>query len=286
MINLSHELAANVITPRNRDSFKGTYGHVLIVGGNANLGGAVIMNAQAAVQSGAGLVTVATDLTNKTAIHARLPEVMVVDYQSDLTQTIKKADVVLVGSGLGEEIGVLNQVLAHIQPKQTLIIDGSALTMMAEQNLSLPNAKVVLTPHQMEWQRFGEVTIADQAREDANWEALINFKTEPILVLKSSATQVYLKDDMYQLTVGGPYQATGGMGDTLAGMVAGFAAQFQPLGPAVLAAVYCHSAIAEDLSKTAYVTLPSTIAAAIPAYMQRLAQESISKDPVDTKQEE
>lgn len=286
MINLSHELAANVITPRNRDSFKGTYGHVLIVGGNANLGGAVIMNAQAAVQSGAGLVTVATDLTNKTAIHARLPEVMVVDYQSDLTQTIKKADVVLVGSGLGEEIGVLNQVLAHIQPKQTLIIDGSALTMMAEQNLSLPNAKVVLTPHQMEWQRFGEVTIADQAREDANWEALINFKTEPILVLKSSATQVYLKDNMYQLTVGGPYQATGGMGDTLAGMVAGFAAQFQPLGPAVLAAVYCHSAIAEDLSKTAYVTLPSTIAAAIPAYMQRLAQESISKDPVDTKQEE
>ncbi|KRN53372.1 sugar kinase [Fructobacillus fructosus KCTC 3544] len=244
------------------------------------------MNAQAAVQSGAGLVTVATDLTNKTAIHARLPEVMVVDYQSDLTQTIKKADVVLVGSGLGEEIGVLNQVLAHIQPKQTLIIDGSALTMMAEQNLSLPNAKVVLTPHQMEWQRFGEVTIADQAREDANWEALINFKTEPILVLKSSATQVYLKDDMYQLTVGGPYQATGGMGDTLAGMVAGFAAQFQPLGPAVLAAVYCHSAIAENLSKTAYVTLPSTIAAAIPAYMQRLAQESISKDPVDTKQEE
>lgn len=286
MINLSHELAANVITPRNRDSFKGTYGHVLIVGGNANLGGAVIMNAQAAVQSGAGLVTVATDLTNKTAIHARLPEVMVVDYQSDLTQTIKKADVVLVGSGLDEEIGVLNQVLAHIQPKQTLIIDGSALTMMAEQNLSLPNAKVVLTPHQMEWQRFGEVTIADQAREDANWEALINFKTEPILVLKSSATQVYLKDDMYQLTVGGPYQATGGMGDTLAGMVAGFAAQFQPLGPAVLAAVYCHSAIAEDLSKAAYVTLPSTIAAAIPAYMQRLAQESISKDPVDTKQEE
>lgn len=286
MINLSHELAANVITPRNRDSFKGTYGHVLIVGGNANLGGAVIMNAQAAVQSGAGLVTVATDLSNKTAIHAPLPEVMVVDYQSDLTQTIKKADVVLVGSGLGEEIGVLNQVLAHIQPKQTLIIDGSALTMMAEQNLSLPNAKVVLTPHQMEWQRFGEVTIADQAREDANWEALINFKTEPILVLKSSATQVYLKDNMYQLTVGGPYQATGGMGDTLAGMVAGFAAQFQPLGPAVLAAVYCHSAIAEDLSKTAYVTLPSTIAAAIPAYMQRLAQESISKDPVDTKQEE
>ncbi|MBS9336240.1 NAD(P)H-hydrate dehydratase [Fructobacillus papyrifericola] len=286
MINLSHNLAANIITPRKKDSFKGNYGHVLIVGGNENLGGAVIMNAQAAVQSGAGLVTVATDMSNKTAIHARLPEVMVMDFRQDLTKAVQKADVVLIGSGLGEELSVLQNVFAQINAEQTLIIDGSAITMMAEHNLSLPNAQVVLTPHQMEWQRFGEVPIANQSMEDANWEALVNIKPEPILVLKSSATQVYLEDDMYQLSIGGPYQATGGMGDTLAGMVAGFAAQFKPLGPAVLAAVYCHSAIAEELSKKAYVTLPSKIAEAIPAFMQRLAEETVAKDPVDTKQEE
>lgn len=285
MINLSRELAANVVTPRKKNSFKGTYGHVLIVGGNTNLGGAVIMNAQATVQSGAGLVTVATDSTNKTAIHARIPEVMVMDYHENLSSIIQKADVVLIGSGLGQELDVLKQVFHNIQPEQILIIDGSALTMMAEQSLPLPEAHIVLTPHQMEWQRFGEVPIADQSREDANWEALVNFKPEPILVLKSSATQVYLKDDMYQLSVGGPYQATGGMGDTLAGMVAGFSAQFKPLGPAVLAAVYCHSAIAEELSKTAYVTLPSKITENIPTFMKGLENEKVVKDPVDIEQE-
>ncbi|MCK8617277.1 NAD(P)H-hydrate dehydratase [Fructobacillus sp. M158] len=286
MLTLSHDIAANVVNKRQNNSFKGNYGHVLIIGGNENLGGAVIMNAQAAVYSGAGLVTVATDLANKSAIHARLPEVMVMDYRQDLSAAIKKADVILIGSGLGQELNILKETLQAVQAKQTLIIDGSAITMMAEQHLPLPNAKVVLTPHQMEWQRFGEVAIADQSREDANWEALINLNPEPILVLKSSATQVYLKDDMYQLSVGGPYQATGGMGDTLAGMIAGFTAQFSPISHAVLAAVYTHSGIAEELSKTAYVTLPSKIAEAIPAYMQRLAMETVSKAPVDTKQEE
>ena len=55
----------------------------------------------------------------------------------------------------------------------------------------------------------------------------------------------------YQLDVGGPYQATGGMGDTLAGMIAGFAGQFPQVSlyERVVVATYLHSAIAEDLSK-------------------------------------
>ncbi|MFC4760291.1 NAD(P)H-hydrate dehydratase [Fructobacillus durionis] len=286
MIQLSQKIAANVIQPRKSQSYKGTYGRVLIIGGNANLGGAVIMNAQAAVQSGAGLVTVATDFSNKTAIHARLPEAMVVDYHDHLADYIQKADVVLIGSGLGEEVDILKTCLKAVQENQIVIIDGSAITMMAEHNLDLPKAQVVLTPHQMEWQRLGEVAIADQSREDNNWEALVSFHPEPILVLKSNATQVYLEHELYQLSVGGPYQATGGMGDTLAGMIAGFTAQFHPLGPAVLSAVYCHSAIAAELSKSAYVTLPSKIAEAIPAYMNKLADMPLSATGLDEEQEE
>lgn len=286
MIELSRTIAANVIQPRQTNSYKGTYGRVLIIGGNANLGGAAIMNTQAAVQSGAGLVTVATDISNKTAIHSRLPEAMVVDYHEHLEDYIQKSDVVLIGSGLGDEIDILKECLQTIQENQVLIIDGSAITMIAKNNLSLPNAKIVLTPHQMEWQRLSNIAIADQKREDNNWEALVNFNPEPILVLKSDATQVYLEHELYQLTVGGPYQATGGMGDTLAGMIAGFAAQFHPLGAAVLAAVYCHSAIADELSKTAYVTLPSKIAEAIPAFMKKLADTPITADGLDAEQEE
>lgn len=96
---------------------------------------------------------------------------------------------------------------------------------------------------------------------------------EPILVLKSDQTQVYLENEVYQLTVGGPYQATGGMGDTLAGIIATFAGQFHPLGQAVLAAVYTHSAIAAELAKTNYVTLPTAIAKQLPQYMKKMAEQ-------------
>lgn len=274
MIKLTEKIVQEVIQVRPRQSHKGTFGKILIVAGNQDLGGAAIMNAQAAVFGGAGLVTVATDPFNKTALHARLPEAMVVDYHQDLSNLIAGVDVVLIGSGLGNELTILKQVLKELTDKHKVILDGSALTMMAQENLPLPQGQIILTPHQMEWQRFGQVAIADQAKEDNNWEALVAMNPEPILVLKSDQTQVYLENELYQLTVGGPYQATGGMGDTLAGIIAAFVAQFQDTKKAVLAAVYSHSAIAERLAETAYVTLPTEIAQALPAFMKEMADQN------------
>ncbi|CAK1231203.1 NAD(P)H-hydrate dehydratase [Fructobacillus tropaeoli] len=274
MIKLTEKIVQEVIQVRPRQSHKGTFGKILIVAGNQNLGGAAIMNAQAAIYGGAGLVTVATDPVNKTALHARLPEAMVVDYHQDLSDLIAGVDVVLIGSGLGNELTILKQALKELTDKHKVILDGSALTMMAQENLPLPKGQIILTPHQMEWQRFGQVAIADQAKEDNNWESLVAMNPEPILVLKSDQTQVYLENELYQLTVGGPYQATGGMGDTLAGVIAAFVAQFQDTNRAVLAAVYSHSAIAERLADTAYVTLPTEIAKALPAFMKEMADQT------------
>ncbi|CAK1234856.1 NAD(P)H-hydrate dehydratase domain (Nnr2) [Fructobacillus cardui] len=274
MIKLTEKIVQEVIQVRPRQSHKGTFGKTLIVAGNQDLGGAAIMNAQAAIYGGAGLVTVATDPVNKVALHARLPEAMVVDYHQDLSDLIAGVDVVLIGSGLGNELTILKQVLNELTDKHKVILDGSALTMMAQENLPLPQGQIILTPHQMEWQRFGQVAIADQSKEDNNWEALVAMNAEPILVLKSDQTQVYLENELYQLTVGGPYQATGGMGDTLAGIIAAFIAQFQDTNRAVLAAVYSHSAIAESLADTAYVTLPTEIAKALPAFMKEMADQT------------
>ncbi|MBS9338403.1 NAD(P)H-hydrate dehydratase [Fructobacillus sp. M2-14] len=281
MIKITKNIAESVVQKRDKHSYKGKYGRVLIIGGNENMGGAVIMNAQAAVYSGAGLVTVATHPDNKAPLHARLPEVMVTDYKKELENQVRSADVVLIGSGIGEELAVLKATFAALEGvlqqgerKQTLIVDGSALTMLAGAGLTLPEGvATVLTPHQMEWQRLSGVKIADQKDQEKNQKALESLSSSAILVLKSEATQVYWNHDCFELTVGGPYQATGGMGDTLAGMVAGFTAQFTPCGSAVLAAVYSHSAIAEELSQRAYVTLPSEIAKGIPAFMKKLADQ-------------
>ncbi len=268
---LTQEILEQTITRRANATHKGDYGRILIIGGTEQYGGAVIMNALAAVNSGAGLVTVATHPSNFTALHSHLPEAMVTDFAQDLTPFITSADVILIGSGLGEQLAILTAILNSVKPQQILILDGSALTLLAEHQLDLADARIVLTPHQMEWQRLSQLEIADQTPAK-NLAALADFSPTPILVLKKYQTEIYTADQIYQLTIGGPYQATGGMGDTLAGMIAGFSGQFRTsLEQAVLAAVYAHSAIADDLARERYVVLPTQISTEIPKFMHRYA---------------
>ena len=273
MKQLSEKILYQVITPRPAQSHKGTFGRVLIIGGTAEFGGAVIMNAMAAVYAGAGLVTVATDNANFTALHSHLPEAMVVDFNQDLTTLIQNNDVILIGSGLGDRLDILQATFRAVFPKQILIVDGSALTLLAENHINLPHARLVLTPHQMEWQRITGISIAQQAFEAFNVLGRDRLKQMPIVVLKQHHTQIYTSKDIYELPIGGPYQATGGMGDTLAGIIAGFAAQFflASLSDVVLAAVYSHSAIADELAKTQYIVLPTQISQQLPKFMKHYA---------------
>ncbi|UQS86754.1 NAD(P)H-hydrate dehydratase [Nicoliella spurrieriana] len=260
------------IRVRPDNSFKGTYGHITLVGGNANFGGAIIMATMAAVYSGAGLVTTLTDPANKTSIHAQLPEAMVADYHNvdTLTSSVQGADVIVIGCGLGtdaEALAVLKTVFKTVTPEQLLIIDGSAITMVATEHLSLPDARIILTPHQIEWQRLSGIKLADQS--DVARNQTVRDQLNAIVVLKSHRTQVYTKDDVYENTAGTPAQATGGMGDTLAGMVGGFVAQFANKENAVAAAVYAHSAIADQLAQNQYVVLPHQIIHHIPQFMKQ-----------------
>ena len=273
MKQLSEKILYQVITPRPAQSHKGTFGRVLIIGGTAEFGGAVIMNAMAAVYAGAGLVTVATDTANFTALHSHLPEAMVVDFNQDLTTQIQNNDVILIGSGLGDRLDILQATFRAVFPKQILIVDGSALTLLAENHINLPHARLVLTPHQMEWQRITGISIAQQAFEAFNVLGRDRLKQMPIVVLKQHHTQIYTSKDIYELPIGGPYQATGGMGDTLAGIIAGFAAQFflASLSDVVLAAVYSHSAIADELAETQYIVLPTQISQQLPKFMKHYA---------------
>ncbi len=155
---LTTQILTDVIVPRPLDSHKGTFGRVLLIGGNHQFGGAIIMATQAAVASGAGLVTVATDPSNRTALLTRLPEAMTIDYHHDdlVMQQLSSADVVVIGPGLGTDaiaLHLLQLTLRLIQPQQRLIIDGSALTLLAEHQLPVNHQQTVYTPHQMEWQR-------------------------------------------------------------------------------------------------------------------------------------
>ena len=278
MKEIDQALLKKVIIERPRSSHKGDYGRLLLIGGTYPYGGAIIMAALAAVHSGAGLVTVATDRENIPALHSQLPEAMAfaVTDQELLAEQIAKAGVILLGPGLNaNELGVhlVELVFERVQPHQVLILDGGAISLYTRLGLSLPPAQLVFTPHQKEWEAMSGLAIADQG-EEATRQSLSQLPPASILVQKGPQTKIWQQGqaDYYQLTVGGPYQATGGMGDTLAGMIAGFAGQFPQvdLYERVVVASHLHSAIADDLSKNAYVVLPTAISKEIPKWMREI----------------
>ena len=64
--------------------------------------------------------------------------------------------------------------------------------------------------------------------------------------------------------------ATGGMGDTLAGMITSFVGQFDDFRDAITSATYTHSFIGEKLSESMYVVPPSRLISEIPYVMKEL----------------
>ena len=278
MLRVDQTLLQQVILSSHSDSYKGDYGRLLLIGGTYPYGGAIIMAALAAVHSGAGLVTVATDRENIPALHSQLPEAMAfaVTDQELLAEQIAKAGVILLGPGLNaNELGVhlVELVFERVQPHQVLILDGGAISLYTRLGLSLPPAQLVFTPHQKEWEAMSGLAIGDQG-EEATRQSLSQLPPASILVQKGPQTKIWQQGqtDYYQLSVGGPYQATGGMGDTLAGMIAGFAGQFPQVGlyERVVVASHLHSGIADDLSTNAYVVLPTAISKEIPKWMREI----------------
>lgn len=123
------------------------------------------MSAFATVNSGAGLTTVVTHAKNHLPLHVHLPEAMCVDWQEKekLCASMETADVLLIGPGLGtssKSLELLSLNLDNQKSNQWLVIDGSALTLLAKKQWSLPFPKqTILTPHQMEWQRVSSLPI-------------------------------------------------------------------------------------------------------------------------------
>ena len=272
MEKFTEQMARKVVRPRPSISHKGDFGRVLIIAGDEHFGGAAIMSATAAVYAGAGLVTVATNRSNWQPLHARLPEAMVTDWDAaTLTPLLHTADVIVVGPGLGtadDAQRVLKLSLTEAKAKQTVIIDGSAIDIIAQTKLAPGAGNIIWTPHQMEWQRLSGLAIADQTLA-ANTDA--RQKLGGTLVLKGSPTSIIAADASYENTTGGPAMATGGSGDTLTGVIAALCGQFGTSAETIATAVWLHSAAADEIAKSSYVALPTQVAQVIPQLMRRLS---------------
>lgn len=274
MNKITRELVAKWIPTRDEDTYKNKLGHVLCIGGNKYMGGAIILSASAALNAGSGLVSVASAPENLHALHARIPEAMFLNmYENqDLIQNIQKADVIVLGPGLGlsgASKNVFTTVLENVSDKQWLILDGDALTLLSQVDLSQKQRpqNLILTPHLGEWNRLtGIEAPANDLSENKKWKERLRAE----IVLKKDRSEVYLADAIWKNTSGNPSMATGGMGDTLTGILGSFIGQFEDKAAAILSAVYVHSAAADDLAETHYVTLPSKVIEYLPIFIQNL----------------
>ena len=274
MKKINKEIVIDTIPIRDKDTYKNKMGRILCVGGNHEKGGAIIMSGLAALYSGAGLVTVATDQVNRTSLHTHAPEIMFIDmYESEnLIEAVKEKDVIVIGPGLGlteKSREVLKTVLQSASGEQYLIIDADAITLLAEGKVKREtNGHCIFTPHLGEWQRLIGLN-KNKLTVESNQQAQKDLQS--IVVLKGSPTQVYLDSGVFENTTGNPSQATGGMGDTLTGILAGFIGQIPNVKQAILSAVFIHSYIADQLAETHYVTLPTQVIRELPKVMRNFA---------------
>lgn len=239
--------SALTMSPRQQNSHKGSYGHVMIIGGNQSagaqgMGGAAIMASGSALVSGAGKVTTACHLAFHGALLTTHPNAMTVDLQQ--TETVDKmiagADVVAIGMGLGREDEALELFKRYLQTaireQKPLVIDADGLyhlatlrqaqdSMVEQLKAHAAHYQVCFTPHSGEAARLLDKDVAaiEADRLAAIRECAEIFGGE--WLLKGPGSLVLVADTCFVCSTGNPGMASAGMGDVLSGLLAGLLAQ-------------------------------------------------------------
>ena len=227
---------------RVRDSHKGDYGHVLVVGGDYGMGGAVRMAAEAALRVGAGLVTVATRPEHVSVVSGSRPELMC--YQvatgAELAPLLQRATVVVIGPGLGQSEwakSLLATVLAAPQPK---LLDADALNLLSDGHYER-RSDWVLTPHPGEAARLLGISCQTVQEDRFAMVHALQAQYGGVALLKGAGTLVLGEDGLVRVSpAGNPGMASGGMGDILSGIIGGLMAQGLSLLDATEVGAFVH----------------------------------------------
>ena len=255
--------AAKAIAERPRDvnSNKGMYGHVLVVAGSYGTSGAPSMASLAALRAGAGLVTAAVPRSIVDAVAGVAPELMMAALEQGregaiLLQNLasgglerlieeKRISVAAIGPGLstrGEASEFAREFVARV--KLPMVVDADALNAFDGRAAELngEGRVLVLTPHPGEMARLAGMTVKEVEADRVGLARKFATEHKLTLVLKGWRTLVAHPDGRIAVnTSGNPAMAKGGSGDILTGIVAAMLAQFpDDVARAVEAAVYLH----------------------------------------------
>jgi len=261
---LTREAMRELIQPRESDSHKGDYGHVLIVAGSRGKTGAAHLAAVGALRSGAGLVSVATPKSAQPIVAAMGSEYMTVGLDetpegqvaAGALQPIldSEQDVIAVGPGLGTgpDVTVFVEDLLD-RSESPLVLDADALNAIASNpDLLVTGAgsrPIIITPHPGEMSRLANISIDEVQANRVDVARDFAVQHQIYVVLKGYRTLIATPDGKVFINpLGNPGMATGGTGDVLCGVLAAWLAQLLDAEAACKIAVYVHG-LAGDLTE-------------------------------------
>ncbi len=255
---LNWDMLQTLLTPRQTDSHKGDFGHVLVVGGDDGFGGAALLAATAAARCGAGLTSVATHPVHAPTLLVHRPELMVrgISEPAALQPLLERATVLVLGPGLGQSpwsLALFTHALNGARRRKLpIVMDADALNLLSQyRDTNLPTSyeKWLLTPHPGEAGRLlGTSTDHVQVnREQAVRQLHSHFGGAVILKGMGSlvCTGPVTRARVEYCKHGNPGMASGGMGDILSGVCGAMLAQGFDLATAARLAVCLHSKAAD-----------------------------------------
>lgn len=245
----------NIIKKRNKCAHKGDFGRVTIIAGSENFTGAAYISTEAAVRSGAGLVTLCTKKSILDILKSKLVEAMSMSYEdSAFENVISNSDSIAIGPGMGNTELTLKYVKTILSNDGCpIVLDADALNVL-KGNLELLKEckrKIIMTPHMGEMSKL--IGIDVKSLVENRIDIAVNFakKYKVVLLLKGYNTIITDGNEVYINSTGNSKMASGGMGDTLTGIIASFIGQgYEPLKATILSAYihgYCGDILAEGM---------------------------------------
>jgi len=262
---LTPDLIRTVFNPRPSNAHKGHTGHLLVIAGSTGKTGAAAMTATSAMRSGAGLVTLGIPASLNPILEAQVIETMTEPLPETVKGILDETSVnrimdllsdkkcLAIGPGIGTAPET-QKLFKHLLQENTkpVVIDADGLNILAGhiEILKDLDTPVVLTPHPGEMARLISTTSADVQKDRIKCARDFAEKFNVHVVLKGARTVVAHPDGRVFINpTGNPGMASGGMGDVLTGVIAGFIAQGHPPELAAHAGVYLHGAAADSLAK-------------------------------------
>lgn len=272
---LSRESYRNKLIKRKIYGHKGNYGRAVLVAGSIGCLGAARLATESCIRSGAGLTTLITSSEGRKLLSGSLVEGMLATFEDNekVKYLLSKADAVAFGPGIKEDeesMKLLEEII--IDSPSSIIIDAGGINLLSKNKkcLCAVKDKVILTPHPGEMARLigKDISYVEKNRIECSRAFAKQYKC--IVLLKGYNTVITDGKNVFINKTGNSKMASGGMGDTLTGIITALVAQGYSNMDATLLGAYIHGLAAEYSSRDRYSIIARDLIESIPFVMETL----------------